>query len=202
MRPRVEGIPSRPWIRGALNAAGDVAYAWDLASGRVAWSTDPIRALDLAVGPRPDDRMTLMGRVHPDDLAAIEDRLGRRFQSAAAFEIECRMRGRAGSVRWVQDRGSAEIGPDGVARRVCGVLRLVTANKERETQLERRANYDDLTGHYNLQRLRESLDHALAYARRYASTGAYVVVAVDDLALLGDVYGREVADAAMVAVSQ
>lgn len=190
------------WIVSALAAAGDVAYAWDLASGRLSWSANPVLALRLEDGPVPADRASLIGRVHPDDVTAIEERLSRHLQSAAPFEVEYRLRGRGPEPCWIQERGAADIGPDGVARRVVGVLRQVTERKRRESSLERRANYDELTGHYNVGRLREALDHALAYARRYDSSGAYVVVAIDDLALLGDVYGHEVADAALVAVGQ
>ncbi len=195
-------VPSGAWISHAINAAGDVVYEWDLETGAMRWSGDPVAAFGLGSGPPPSGRGELLALVHPDDVAAIDDKLGRHLQAAAPFDVEYRLRGDAVAICWVQDRGAAEFGPDGIARRVRGVLRQVTERKRHENRLERRANYDELTGHFNLGRLREALDHAHAYARRYGSDGAYVVVVIDDLALLGDVYGREVADAALIAVGQ
>jgi diguanylate cyclase (GGDEF)-like protein len=72
----------------------------------------------------------------------------------------------------------------------------------REHVLERRANYDELTGHLNRSRLRESLSHAIAYNERYKETGAYIAVGLDKLSMINDGFGHEVADAVIVGAGQ
>ncbi len=86
--------------------------------------------------------------------------------------------------------------------RMTGTIRIVTQRKLTEARLERAANYDDLTGHFNRSRLRQELDHAISVARRFSLPCALLVVGVDKLATINSAYGHETGDAVLVAISQ
>jgi GGDEF domain-containing protein len=58
-------------------------------------------------------------------------------------------------------------------------LRVITTRKQTEARLERIANYDELTGHFNKTRLRDELDQALTFARRFYVPGAFMVIGID-----------------------
>ncbi|MEX1205495.1 MAG: bifunctional diguanylate cyclase/phosphodiesterase, partial [Dongiaceae bacterium] len=107
-----------------------------------------------------------------------------------------------GGFAWVHDRGAAQLDPTGAPQRVVGSLRLITARKQNEARLERLASFDDLTGHFNRMRLRDALEHALTYSRRYGVTGGYVVVGVDKLAMINTAFGYETGDQVVIAVGQ
>ena len=81
-------------------------------------------------------------------------------------------------------------------------LRVVTTRKQTEARLERIANYDELTGHFNKTRLRDELDQALTFARRFYVPGAFMVIGIDKLAMINSAFGYEVGDAVLVAVGQ
>jgi diguanylate cyclase (GGDEF)-like protein len=80
-------------------------------------------------------------------------------------------------------------GPGGIAR-------------ASQARLEWLSRYDELTGHLNRPRLREAVEHAIEYSRRYDRPSAYLLVAIDNLGLLNNAYGYDVADAVIVQVGQ
>jgi diguanylate cyclase (GGDEF)-like protein len=108
----------------------------------------------------------------------------------------------SGAFAWMHDRGAVQRDEDGKALRVVGMLRPVTARKQNEARLEQLASFDELTGHLNKPRLRDALEHALAYSRRYDVPGAFLVVGVDKLAWINNTFGHEVGDRVIIAVGQ
>jgi diguanylate cyclase (GGDEF)-like protein len=185
----------------ALLGAGDAAYVWDLASDRIVWAGRP----DDVFGSRaefPPTGQAWQSRIHAEDLPSRVKALSAHFVDRLTYDLDYRIRGEAGAMIWAHDRGRAEFAPDGKPIRVAGTLRAVTARKEREAKLEYLANYDALTGHFNAARLRESLDHALAYAARYEAPGAYLLVGVDNLTAINDAFGWGTADALLIGVGQ
>jgi len=88
----------------ALEAAGDVAYSWDLDGDRLDWSgrfpeTWNDFAEELTSGRR------FAGRIHPDDLVHRQLMLANHFDRQAAFDCEYRVRGSGGIFIWVHERG-------------------------------------------------------------------------------------------------
>lgn len=201
--------PAAPtdWLPSSLLGAGDIAYHWDVASDRLQWVGNILDMFgDPAKQPGLDGRVitghSYNNRVHPEDLPLRLKALSDHFTSGASFDCEYRLRSGHGSVVWVHDRGQAVMGPHGVPVSMSGILRIVTSRKLGEARLERIANYDDLTGHYNKRRLREELEQALSYARRFTVPGAFIVIGVDKLAMINSAYGYEVGDAVLVTIGQ
>ncbi len=190
------------WIEAALVSAGDVAYFWDVATDRLTWAGNLSEMLIdvplevLASGHALNDR------IHPEDLPRRLKALSDHFALGKQYDCEYRLRTGHGQVVWVHDRGLAQMGGAGVPKTMAGTLRIITQRKQTEARLERAANYDDLTGHFNKSRLRQELEQAMSFARRFSISGAFLVIGVDKLALINSAYGYEVGDAVLVTVGQ
>lgn len=191
-------------IADGLMAAGDVVYAWNLETDELLL-TGPVDDLGLRVGA--DGILRFSGeawheRVNSEDQGERLRALNALLESRAAFECEYRVRGANGGHVWVHDKGRADFTDEGALRALNGIIRVVDRRKNREHMLERRANYDELTGHLNRTRLREALTHAIAYCERYKLTGAYLAIGIDKLSMINDAFGHEVADTVIVEVGR
>ena len=185
----------------AIGAAGDVAYAWDVRSG----SLDFLGPVPDTLGAQFASLRTADGfaaRIFPEDATLRAEALARHLSGAGAYECEYRIRDDHDDPVWVHDRGIARRDAAGQPLSIAGVLRLTGARKAREAQLEYLANHDELTGHYNRARLKDSLEQALGFARRYGVPGAYMVIGIDKLGPINDAFGHEAADAVIVAVGR
>ncbi len=188
-------------LREALAAAGDVIYDWDVRADTIVW-VGPAGDLFGRVGAEPSSSDALHKFIYVEDLPRRFKALSHHFTTREPFECEYRIRGGQGRLIWVQDRGQVRFGADGRPARMFGTMRVVTARKQREAQLEFLANFDELTGHFNRTRLKEALEHAIAFGARYRSAGAYLSVGIDKLSTINEAFGYETADAVIVGVSQ
>ncbi|MGY8961622.1 MAG: EAL domain-containing protein, partial [Alphaproteobacteria bacterium] len=141
-------------------------------------------------------------RLNPDDLKLRRSALSRHIAQGEPFDCEYRIRAEKGDFNWIHERGHVERSEAGQPLRLIGILRIVTVHKQREVLLEQRANYDDLTGHFNKSRLREALEHAVAYSDRYDVGGGFIAVGVDKMAMINEAYGHDEADAVIIGVGQ
>ncbi len=189
-------------LQTALKASGDVIYEWDIATDAICWSANVKQSLGLASSADISTHANLVKRINSEDRAALDRTLSNCLTKGGSFQVEYRVRGHDGQFRWVSDHGVVRFMAEGRAASVIGAIRLITSHKQREARLEWLTNYDDLTGHYNPTRLRDSLNQVLAYANRYDAPGAYLVVAIDDLPSIREAYGHDIADTAVVAVGQ
>lgn len=189
-------------LKAGLAAAGDIAYVWDLVDDSIAWSgtLQGVAGKDGAV--TIDSGNNFHSLIKAEDLSQRLASLQQHFINGDPFDCEYRLQRNDGSYCWIHDRGQAEFDDEGVPVRMSGILRIVTTRKQAESQLEQRANYDDLTGHLNKQRLRDALQHAIEYNQRYDIHGAFLAVGIDKLSMINDAYGPETADAVIVGVAQ
>ena len=167
----------------------------------MAWSSNVQHAFSLDAATTIATRTEFICRVNGEDLAMLARVQDGRQETGETYQVEYRLRGDDGSFSWVQDRGVIQSDAEGRAVRAVGTIRIITEHKDNEAHLAWLTNFDEVTGHYNRMRLRELLDHAFAYAARYDAPGAYLSVAIDDLPVITDAYGRDVADRAVIAVS-
>ena len=189
-------------FKTALGAAGDVAYVWDLTSDQITW----LGHIETIVGITAQKRVASGSGFHrcinPEDLLLRSRLLSQHIREGAAFDCEYRVRAPDGEITWVHERGSVTLSPSGVPERLSGVLRPVTARKQNEFRLEYQANYDGLTGHYNRNRLREALDHAIAYGQRYGVNGAYFAIGIDQLSMITDAFDARTSDTVILTVGR
>jgi PAS domain S-box-containing protein len=72
----------------------------------------------------------------PEDADALEDAINRAIEIGEGYDLEARLRGANGELRWVRTRGEAERN-DGETVALRGSLQDITGRKRRERDLER-----------------------------------------------------------------
>ncbi len=197
----VSGDKQSTRLIAALEAAGDAAYAWELDDDRIEWSgrvaagvAEP--AVEFATG------RGFANRIHPEDLVQRQLMLAAHFDGDGAFDCEYRLRDNDGGFAWVQERGRAQRDPAGRPLRMLGVIRAVGDRKAHETRLERLANYDELTGHFNCTRLREAVDQLIAANQRSDRPAAFLSIGIDNMTVINSVFGYEAADTVLIEVGR
>jgi diguanylate cyclase (GGDEF)-like protein len=189
-------------LNAALTAATDVAYDWDLATDSIVWF-GAVNGLFLTSGSAfAETGAAFNARINPEDLPQRKKALSDHYNAGAEYDCEFRVRQGNGAYCWLHDRGRAVFSVEGKPERVTGVLRLANRWKQHEAQLAHLASYDDLTGLFNRSRTRDMLIDTLRQGQRYGMTGAYLVIGIDKLSLINEIYGYSAADAVIIATGQ
>ena len=185
----------------ALAAAGDAAYTWDLGGDHLDWfGRLAISGIEFA-GEVTTGR-SLANRVHPDDLVHRQLALAAHLDGGGLFDCEYRLRDGQGGFIWVHERGQTQRDEDGRPLSMHGVVRPIGDRKAHQTRLERLANYDELTGHFNKSRLREVVDQIIAANQRRPSPAAFLSVGVDNMTMINDMFGYEAADTVLIEIGR
>ncbi len=191
-----------PDLISVLVASGDLFYDWDLAEDGITWSgnTHAVLGLQDAAGLRAG--ASYLKRIHVEDLPHRMIAISRHVDHGSIIDCEYRVRGDDGVYIWVQERAIARFGPNRQAIHLTGVIRNINDRKESESRLAFLGSHDALTGQFNRMRLREALEQSIEKNLRLGHQGGFLLVAIDKLALLGEVYGEEVVDALLVAAAK
>ncbi|HZT88347.1 MAG TPA: GGDEF and EAL domain-containing protein [Stellaceae bacterium] len=185
----------------ALEAAGDAAYSWDLGGDQIEWfGRFPAPGVKIAADAATG--RSFASRIHPDDLVQRQLMLASHFDERTEFDCEYRVRDAVGGFVWVQERGQVERDAAGRPRRMLAVIRAIGDRKAHETRLERLANYDELTGHFNKTRLREAVDQLIAANQRSNTPAAFLSIGIDNMNMINDVFGYEAADTVLIEIGR
>ncbi|WP_160935200.1 hybrid sensor histidine kinase/response regulator [Teichococcus coralli] len=160
-------------LRLALTFAG--AGEWDLRLGenRATWSKEWCALHGLDAASAEPCRETWTGRVHPEDLLAVEAALERSLKGGQPdFAVEYRLRDARGGERWLAGRGRLLHDAHGHPMQLSGLSFDITARKAAERVLARR----------NLL-LEEEVEAAMA-ARQAAQTQRFQTMKMEALGQL------------------
>jgi diguanylate cyclase (GGDEF)-like protein/PAS domain S-box-containing protein len=189
----------------AMQGANDGLWDWDVRSDRLYFSPRWKQMLGYADPELGDAPGEWLGRVHPDDRAALTQALEAHLSSSGHhFEHEHRIQHRDGAYRWMLARGMAVRDGQGRAIRIVGSQTDVTARKEAEERLQHDALHDALTGLPNRVLFLDRLDQAIRRAQRSTPTPAAAVLFVDldRFKLVNDSLGHQVGDELLKAVAR
>ena len=169
---------------------------------RVAWYSDSfMQMLHYSSEDIPKDlRWTTM--IHPDDSAQAKvlSTVLQRDGIPVPFSEEFRLRTGLGSYLWVQLRGMPI--RSGNARRLIGVVSDISAQKETEEMLIRRAMYDNLTGLPNRYLLNDRLKQVVANSARSGNPFIFVMFDLDSFKNVNDLYGHTMGDLVLVELAR
>jgi len=187
-------------LSGILAASGSVAYEWDMASDAITWFDGALKTFGISSHDAIATGDRFKSLICSEDMAFRQQTLSLIYRGSECYELEYRVRCAGGEHKWVQDQGTAEVSSTGKTIRLRGVMRPLTDRKKNSGRLDFLANYDALTGQYNRNRLRESIDHALQYSQRYNVEGALLAIGIDKMTLVNQAFGHEVADSVILAI--
>jgi diguanylate cyclase (GGDEF)-like protein/PAS domain S-box-containing protein len=158
--------------------------------------------LERLVGPIPDGvdpEDAWEACVHPDDRALYDDSFVRQCRGEAT-DVEYRMQGFDGVVRWVWERCLTHTDSDGRLI-VDGIATDITERRRIQEQLADAAYRDSLTGLPNRRWFEAKLDAELAGHDGTETTLAVLFVDLDGFKTINDAYGHAVGDELLVAIA-
>ena len=196
-----KGELADPLLR-ALVAAGDLVYDWDLHGDEIRWHGPVDAVLGASTAGRAASGKGYGAQVHPDDRSDRLLALARHLDRGESYDCVYRVADGAGGYRWINDRGTAERNGSGPPARMAGVIRTVDAFKGEEEKLRRLAFRDDLTGLPNRRRLLQRLDRMLRTMIAGGRVGGLVVVGIDQLGMVNNVFGYPSGDAVLAEVGK
>ena len=125
-------------LRLAVEGANVGIWVWEIEANRLIWS-DRLKAM-FAVPPGAEQLSleTFLESVHRDDRPGIEAQLRQSLAERTDCDVECRIFGPAGAIRWVAAKGHAEYDASGRAVRMMGVALDVTERKRAGEEIARR----------------------------------------------------------------
>lgn len=128
-----------------IAASLDGFWDWDLRTGHVEYSPRWETLLGYARAEIPATLDFLHSIVHPDDAGVVWEVVNRHLAGRTPFEIECRLRTKAGAYRWFLARGQTQWDElAGNAVRMAGAIQDVTDRKQVEATREERAKFERL----------------------------------------------------------
>ena len=117
-------------------------------------------------------------------------------------DLELQRRRPDGSMHWISVSGVPVFDAQGALWGYRGVGRDITERKEVESQIERLAFYDVLTGLPNRRMLVDRLQRAMAAVGRSGAQGALLFIDLDNFKDLNDTLGHDTGDQLLVQVAQ
>ena len=131
-RAHLAATESEERLRFALDAANMGTWDWDLATQSVRWSDNVERIHGLPAGTFDSTFQSYSAEIHPEDRDRVFASIQRALSEGVPHDVEYRIVGPDGTIRWVEGKGRVEYGPDGQARRMTGVCMNVTPRKHAE----------------------------------------------------------------------
>ena len=196
-------------FRDAILAVDNVVYEWDIASDQIVWSSNAAQVLGIPNMPTINSGKHFASLLDPGNVTNRYETVMNSGQvdegEGVSFQLQYRLLPRGRDTEhgiWIEDTGRWFVGAHGGPARVVGVVRNIDERYKREEQLNYLSSYDQLTGLINRSRLAEALQQSIASAELYRMSCAFMLVAVDNLAMVNDAYGFDVADQVIAAVSQ
>lgn len=184
-----------------LVSSGDLFYEWDLSGDQISWVGESAIVTGVADEKNISIGAAFLQRIHPEDLPQRMMALSDHLEAGKTFDIQYRLRGDDGQFTWLHERGIAATNTTGAPIRLTGVIRDIDEQKSAVEEVSYLTNHDVLTGQYNRIRLREELDQSIEATLRSHQHGGFLLVGLDKLNIVSDVYGDETADAIVLAVA-
>ena len=181
-------------LKSAIRLGGDLVYSRDLATDEIRWIVDESARIGTESPHQFGTGSAFQARVTPDDAPTRSLAFETHMRTNDAYDCTFKFRRPDGGCEWLREFGFVEYDGGHDPVRFVGILRNVTDQTSRYMQLERIAYFDPLTGHLNRARLAEDLSEAIAESMAQRIRCGFLIINVDNLAMLNDAHGFAVAD--------
>jgi diguanylate cyclase (GGDEF)-like protein len=195
-------------LKEALKSAGEAAYHWNIATDEIAWSANAAEILGCPLAAVATGKLfaSLLDTENVTNrYEAVMNSTARDEGHGVPFQIEYmfRFEGRQHAKHvWLEDIGRWHGGLDGLPTSVYGTVRRVDERHQRDQHLNFLGNCDPLTGMMNRGRMTEALGEAISVAKKSEGQCAFAIAAVNNLSMVNEAYGFDVADEVIVAAGR
>ncbi|HEY8194771.1 MAG TPA: GGDEF and EAL domain-containing protein [Hyphomicrobium sp.] len=194
---------------GILSSIEETAYVWDLVTGRIDWESNAAAVLgvsDLSKISTGAGYHTLVAPENLNDrLEAFSRSVGANRVRGVAYRVQYRLNPggpRSQKTIRVEDHGRWWPGADGHPTLARGVVRIVHEQYLEQQRLLLRNDFDELTGQLNRIRLTEALATVLGRIERDHQSCAFLMLSVNNLAVINDTFGSEGGDEVIAEVAR
>ncbi|WP_338668085.1 diguanylate cyclase [Pseudodesulfovibrio methanolicus] len=185
-------------IAERLDLATDAAHLgiweWDLRTDDLLWDH---KMFDLyKAEPRPSKELFDFWRscVHPDDLAATEQKLARSIETKEPLYLEFRIVRSDGATRHIRLEGLVQVDDKGMPTRLIGISMDVTEQRKMEDELRTLASTDPLTGASNRRQFMSRLSEEFERCKRYNTSLVLLSLDIDHFKRINDTFGHPAGD--------
>ncbi|MEA2523383.1 MAG: two-component system, OmpR family, sensor histidine kinase VicK [Thermomicrobiales bacterium] len=116
----------------AMEAAGIGSWEWDVQTGEVWWSDNLIAIHGIDSAAFDGTFEGFLQLIHADDRERVGEVIGQTLASGTEYDLEFRVPGSDGRLRWIQGKGRVFRDDAGDPRRMIGIGQDVTARREAE----------------------------------------------------------------------
>ena len=194
---------------GILSSVQETAYLWELGSDRIEWESNAAEVLgvsnmaDIASGTgfhflvAPEHVQRRQGAVATVATAVAGN--GGHYRVQYRFTPQGR---RSDVSLWLEDHGRCWFDDQGQPVRARGIIRVINERYLEEQRLLYRSDYDELTGQLNRIRLTDALGAVVTRAERTRQPCAFLMAAVNNLAVINETFGFDVGDEVIAATAR
>ncbi len=193
----------------SIEAAGMAVYHWDIASDRLTWSRNAAEVLEVEDPGCLETGRAYAALLDRENMATRYDTVMHSVQSddggGVAYSIEYLVRPWGPDDprgAWLEDVGRWYADEKGRPKEAFGVVRRIDERYRNEQRLHYLGNFDPLTGLMNRASMGEALDQAIANAERHGTNCAFLAVSIDNMAVIRDAYGFDVAEEVILKVGR
>lgn len=186
-------------MKAALQAGRTALYRWDVQEDSIKWLFTPTDACFNHLQECHNIR-DLHSQIEPPDLALRLEALSQHMRYNEPYSCEYRLILPNGSRRWFMETGQIELSKDHTPLRLYASVHDINHLKAKEDSMGRLAIFDDLTGAYSEFRLKEMMEHSLAYLHRYGGDGLFLIIDIKDLTKINEEYGLNAGDLVVASV--
>jgi diguanylate cyclase (GGDEF)-like protein len=192
----------------AVEAAEQVFYHWSIASDAISWSANVEQVLGCKIENLSTGRR-FANLLDSNNFTSRYDTVMRGkdkdMGTGVPFEIEYQLKpkGRqADTSAWIEDVGRWYADENGSPSDVYGIMRVSDARHNRDQEMSYLSSCDPLTGMMNRSRMGDALKDAISVATNDKNPCAFAILAVNNLDVMNEAYGYEVADEVIIELGQ
>ncbi len=190
-------------LRLVLHGSNDAPWDWDLVTDTLYYAPRWWQMIGHQVEEMPSTSALWSRFLHPDDEARVTHELADYIANGPdSYEIELRLRHKAGHYVPILSRGFVLRDPSGRPIRVSGTNTDLTDRKDAEQRIHQLAFYDPLTLLPNRRLLMEQLRKSVLNGSEREDHGALLFIDLDNFKVLNDTLGHDMGDLLLQQVAQ
>ena len=209
---RKRGLPDST-VAGVITPSGDSHHALSLLRAapfflrdnqEFIWQDIDLCKSLLRISSRNDVPVTTENwaeRLSPEDARKRAKAIANLTWDGAQYSVTYKIRMDHGHKIWVHERGERLSGIERIPTEISGVLLDIDITHKAQENAAFTAHHDVLTGLWNAARMREGLNHIIAFTQRYRSKALFLRLRVSNLADINDTYGYEAGDKVLKAIA-